>query len=131
VTGAAATAVAVAIIRHGGRCFLQRRAPAARVAPGLWEFPGGKLEPGEEPRAALLRELREEVGWVPDRAVPLEVVEHGYPFGTVVLHPFLCDAPPEPRPALATDLAWGWFTPAELARLAMPEANQALAVRIP
>jgi mutator protein MutT len=125
VTGPAGVAVAVAIIRHRGRCFLQRRDPAARIAPGLWEFPGGKLEPGEAPRAALVRELLEETGWAPDLAAPLEPLVHAYPYGQVALHPFLCDVP-GPRPALATGLAWGWFTAAELARLPMPEANQRL-----
>jgi 8-oxo-dGTP diphosphatase len=131
VTGPAGAAVAVAIIRHRGRCFLQRRDPAARVAPGLWEFPGGKLEPGETPLAALVRELREETGWTPGPALALGPLGHDYPYGRIDLHPFLCDAGPGPRPALATGLAWGWFTRAELARLPMPGANRGLLGRIP
>lgn len=122
--------VALAIIRHQGRCFLQRRDPAARVLPGRWEFPGGKLEPGEAPHAALVRELLEETGWAPDLAVPLEPLGHDYPHGRVLLHPFLCDLS-GPRPALATGLAWGWFTVPELARLPMPGANRGLLGRIP
>ena len=124
-------AVAVAVIRHRGRCFLQRRDPGARVAPGLWEFPGGKLEPGEAPAAALVRELLEETGWAPDQAVPPAPLGHAYPHGRVLLHPFLCETAPDRRPDLATPLAWGWFTPAELARLPMPEANRDLLGRIP
>lgn len=131
MTGSAGVAVAVAIIRHGGRCFLQRRDAGARVASGLWEFPGGKLEPGESPLAALVRELREETGWAPGPTVALEALVHDYPYGRIVLHPFLCDAGTDRRPALATGLAWGWFTPAELARLPMPEANRSLLGRFP
>ena len=53
--------VAAALIDGEGRVLLQRR-PAGRQLAGLWEFPGGKVEPGERPEAALVRELREELG---------------------------------------------------------------------
>jgi 8-oxo-dGTP diphosphatase len=55
------TVVAAALIDDAGRVLLQRRAPDRAMA-GLWEFPGGKVEPGELPEAALVRELREELG---------------------------------------------------------------------
>jgi 8-oxo-dGTP diphosphatase len=53
--------VAAALIDHDGRVLLQERS-AGRSMAGLWEFPGGKIEPGESPEAALIRELREELG---------------------------------------------------------------------
>ncbi|MEZ5748722.1 MAG: (deoxy)nucleoside triphosphate pyrophosphohydrolase [Caenibius sp.] len=54
--------VVAALIRgHAGRFLLQRR-PSGRDHAGLWEFPGGKVEPGESPRTALIRELEEELG---------------------------------------------------------------------
>jgi 8-oxo-dGTP diphosphatase len=52
---------ACALIDRGGQVLLSRR-PEGRAHAGLWEFPGGKAEPGEEPRAALVRELKEELG---------------------------------------------------------------------
>ena len=55
------TVAAAALIGQDGRVLLQRR-PPGRALAGLWEFPGGKLEPGEAPQAALVRELREELG---------------------------------------------------------------------
>src|SRR6476469_3795091 len=53
--------VAAALVDAEGRVLLQRRAPGRAMA-GLWEFPGGKVEIGERPEAALARELREELG---------------------------------------------------------------------
>ncbi len=53
--------VVAAVIERGGRILIAQRKAGARH-PLKWEFPGGKVEPGEEPRAALARELREELG---------------------------------------------------------------------
>nr|MDQ4088400.1 (deoxy)nucleoside triphosphate pyrophosphohydrolase [Pseudomonadota bacterium] len=55
------TVVAAALIDSAGRVLLQQRAPGRHMA-GLWEFPGGKVESGETPEAALARELAEELG---------------------------------------------------------------------
>jgi mutator protein MutT len=92
------TDVALAMIRQGSRWFLQRRSLDNPVLPGLWEFPGGKVEPGETPQAALHRELREEVGLILEGARPWRVIE-----GPVRLHAFLVEAAGDP----STALAWG------------------------
>ncbi|MFN8971783.1 MAG: NUDIX domain-containing protein, partial [Alphaproteobacteria bacterium] len=55
------TVVAAALIDPDGRVLLAQR-PESKAMAGLWEFPGGKLEPGETPEAALIREMREELG---------------------------------------------------------------------
>lgn len=109
--------VALALVGRTGRWFLQRRDPAGAVLPGLWEFPGGKLELGESPEAALRRELLEETGLVAVAFQPVTPVD-----GAVLLHPFLVEAAGDP----ATALAWGWFTPEEMARLPVPPANASL-----
>lgn len=115
------TTVALALLRRGDRWFLQRRHPANAVLPGLWEFPGGKAEAGETPEAALVRELREEVGLSLCGARPWPVME-----GSIHLHPFLVEAQGEPR----TSLAWGWFTPSEMLRLPLPPRNADLVARL-
>ena len=117
--------VAVAWIWKGDRCFLQRRDPAAWHLPGLWELPGGGVEAGENLEAALLRELAEELAWRPAAWRGAEALEHVYPWGSVRLHPFLCEGGGRP----STPLAWGWFTAAEALRLPLPDATRRLLLR--
>src|ERR1700674_4783328 len=67
-----------------GRVLIAQRPPAKHLAGG-WEFPGGKLEPGEERLAGLTRELHEELGIVPHTFRPLMRVRHSYPSREVLL----------------------------------------------
>lgn len=69
--------VAAALVDESGQVLIQRRPPGAHLG-GLWEFPGGKLEPGEDPRDALVRELQEELGIRALEATPLIAVRHDY-----------------------------------------------------
>ena len=80
--------VAAAIIqRPDGQVLLAQR-PAGKAYAGYWEFPGGKLEPGETPREALDRELAEELGLTVRRAAPWLVQRFRYPHAHVMLHFF-------------------------------------------
>ena len=115
------TDVALALLRRGDRWFVQRRALDNPVLPGLWECPGGKCEAGEAVEGALARELREEINLLPRALRAWPVLE-----GEVRLHPFLVEADGDPR----TELAWGWFTAAELRRLPVPPRNHALIDRL-
>lgn len=83
---------------------------------GLWEFPGGKLEPGEEPAVAARRELLEETGLAGGAVEPLLVHEFEYPDRTVRLHVYLIREP---------EGAGGgtWLSIDEIGALAMPPAN--------
>ena len=70
--------VVAALVRDGTRVLVSRRR-ADQPMPGLWEFPGGKVEPGESPTEALAREVREELGCQVEVGRIHEVVFHPYP----------------------------------------------------
>jgi 8-oxo-dGTP diphosphatase len=70
--------VVAALVRDEGRVLMSRRR-ADQAMPNLWEFPGGKVEPGEHPEAALIREVREELGCEIAVDGVREVVFHAYP----------------------------------------------------
>jgi 8-oxo-dGTP diphosphatase len=76
--------VAGALFDSTGRVLIAQR-PAGKHMAGGWEFPGGKREPGEEPRDTLVRELREELGIEVHDATPLIAYEHEYPHRRVLL----------------------------------------------
>ncbi len=80
---------AVAVIERDGRFLVQQR-PRTGLLAGLWEFPGGKLEPGETPRKAVRRELMEETGVRPEGLRYLTTVRHSYTRFWVTLHVFVC-----------------------------------------
>ena len=82
---------AVALIDPEGRILLAQRPPGKSLA-GLWEFPGGKVEPGETPEQALIRELKEEIGidtWSSCLA-PLTFASHSYPDFHLLMPLFAC-----------------------------------------
>ena len=92
------------ILDDGGRLLIARRAPG-RYIPGLWEFPGGKLESHESPEACLARELMEELGLEVRVGELLTAVHHTYERYRVLLLAYRCDLIlPQPlAPAPLTD----------------------------
>lgn len=83
--------------------------PEGKRLGGLWEFPGGKVEPGEAPEAALHRELKEELGCEVRVIEKLDPCEHAYDWGVIRLIPFVCelvDGGVEPHPHEHSELAW-------------------------
>jgi len=82
------TRVAAAVVLRGDGAVLLAQRPAGKPYAGYWEFPGGKLEPGESPRHALDRELAEELGLRVKRAAPWLVQEFVYPHAHVELNFF-------------------------------------------
>jgi 8-oxo-dGTP diphosphatase len=92
--------VAAAVLERAEGEFLLAQRPPGKVYAGYWEFPGGKVEPGEEPARALARELHEELGIEVERAYPWIVRVYTYPHGTVRLNFFRVTAwrgVPHPR----------------------------------
>jgi 8-oxo-dGTP diphosphatase len=83
--------VACALIDADGRILLAQR-PAGRSLAGLWEFPGGKLEAGERPEQALIRELAEELGITVSEAclAPLTFASHTYPDFHLLMPLYVC-----------------------------------------
>ncbi|TPG43196.1 (deoxy)nucleoside triphosphate pyrophosphohydrolase [Sphingomonas koreensis] len=118
--------VAAAMIDARGRVLVQRR-PAGKMMAGLWEFPGGKIEAGERPEAALARELAEELGVAvaEDALSPLTFASAPLDDRHLVLMLFECRRwSGEPRPIDADALQW--LHPREMASLAMPPADRPL-----
>lgn len=118
--------VAAALADGEGRVLLQQRPPGGHLA-GLWEFPGGKVEEGELPEAALARELEEELGIAVDPGALIPACFASAPVGTrhMVLLLYLCrEWLGEPRPLHATRLVW--VRPPEMRALAMPPADAPL-----
>ena len=80
--------VAAAIITHNGRVFATQRG-YGEFKDG-WEFPGGKMEPGETPQQALVREIQEELDTEIEVGELVETVEYDYPNFQLTMHCFLC-----------------------------------------
>jgi 8-oxo-dGTP diphosphatase len=108
VTASAPIPVVCAVIERGPQVLLARRPPGKHL-PLKWEFPGGKVEPGESPAAAIVREIREELGCavVITRALPRSI--HQYERALIEMIPFVCrlaEGSPEPHPHEHTALVW-------------------------
>jgi len=113
--------VVVGVIRKQGRILIDKRKPEGLLG-GLWEFPGGKQERGETLEAALLREIREELGIQIQIEHRLATVDHAYSHFRIRLHAFECTyVSGTPRCGSCTALKW--VRPAELDRYAFPAAN--------
>lgn len=118
--------VAVALVDADGRVLVQQRPPGKPMA-GLWEFPGGKLDRGETPEAALVRELAEELGIAVEHAclAPAAFASESLGDRHLLLLLYICrkwGGIAEPRHATALK----WVRPLELHRLAMPPADKPL-----
>jgi 8-oxo-dGTP diphosphatase len=120
--------VVAGVLTESGRVLVTKR-PSGAHLEGLWEFPGGKVEPGEAPESALVRELEEELGITVRVDGILDVIQHAYPEKTVRLLFYDCTRTAgEPR-----DLGVAghrWVAPAELRDEDFPPADARLLAKL-
>lgn len=116
--------VAVGLVWKDGRLLIQQRSGGVHLS-GFWEFPGGKLRPGEAPEQAVLREVAEETGIRVQVADPVPVIRYRYPEREVEIHPFVCRyLSGAPAPVAARMLRW--VMPETLRGYRFPPANREL-----
>ena len=117
---------AAALVDVDGRVLLAQRPEGKRMA-GLWEFPGGKIHPGEAPEAALVRELKEELGVdiTESCLAPLTFASHPYENFHLLMPLYVCRVwKGTPRPIEGQALKW--VRPVAMAALPMPPADKPL-----
>nr|WP_216671304.1 8-oxo-dGTP diphosphatase MutT [Mangrovicoccus sp. HB161399] len=114
---------AVVLVDSDGRVLVTQR-PEGKAMAGLWEFPGGKVEPGETPEAALIRELQEELGIDTQASclAPLTFASHSYDSFHLLMPTFVCRRW-QGTPSGREGQAMKWVRPKDLRALAMPEAD--------
>lgn len=95
-----------AVFTHENKVLAARRGPG-RALPGMWEFPGGKVELGETAEASLIREINEELHCEAEVGDFITTTEHHYDFGTVVLSTYFCSiVSGEPQRTEHEELRW-------------------------
>lgn len=121
---------ACALVDADGRVLLAQRPPGKSMA-GLWEFPGGKVEPGERPEETLIRELREELGLAVSEPclAPLTFASHVYPDFHLLMPLYVCRRwEGIARPLEGQELTWA--KPSRLRDYPMPPADEPLVAHL-
>lgn len=114
--------IVVGVIYRAGRILIDKRKPEGLLG-GLWEFPGGKVQPQEPFQAALRREIREELDIEIEVREEIATVEHTYAHFRVEIHAFECaHVQGDPRPLACAALKW--VRPSDLSRYAFPAASK-------
>ena len=118
--------VAVALIKNATNHLLITQRPLHVDHGGCWEFPGGKLEEGELPEQALVREIKEELGIQIEKHQYLGAIHHPYPQKEVQLFAFLVTEFSGVPQCLEGQLNYKWIAPQDLNPDEFPEANRKL-----
>jgi len=116
--------IVVAAVVERDEAFLVTRRPAGVHLAGMWEFPGGKIDPGESHADALRREMREELDTDVDVLDLVFETTHAYPERTVVLYFYRCALKDTPRPLFGQEMRWARRS--ELSSLGFPPADEEL-----
>jgi len=121
--------VCAVIEDHSGRILIAQR-PADKHLGLKWEFPGGKVEPGDAPNHALLRELNEELGCTVVITRTLEPFHYDYTRVLIEMFPFVCQlAPGSAAPAALEHVEIRWITPAEISNFDLAPADWPVVAR--
>ena len=117
--------VTAAVIQQKGKVLLAKR-PSKGLLGGMWEFPGGKVEPDESLKGCLRREIREELGVDIRVGRSFGIYEHAYSHFSITLHAFLCElVDGRPQPIEAAELAW--VSPMDLKHYPMGKVDRQIA----
>ena len=114
-----------AVIRDGERVLMAQR-PEGKAQAGLWEFPGGKIEPGETPEEALARECREELALEIESPSVLRSVIHRYPEKTIRLLLVECSVRPGSVPVPQEGQSVAWVAPDQMRAMDLCPADREL-----
>jgi len=126
-SGSSALVVVAAVIEQNNAFLVTRRQAGVHLA-GMWEFPGGKIDPSESHADALRREMREELDTDVDVEDLILHTTHNYPDRTIALYFYRCALKGTPTPLLGQQMRWA--TRAELPTLGFPPADEALIQRL-
>lgn len=122
------TPVVAGLVENGGRLLVARRPPGSWME-GFWEFPGGKVEDGEDPREALVRELREELGIEVEVLSLEETIQHHYEDRSVEISFFWCSVV-SGVPVGRIGQSFRWATPSEMREMEFLPADAPLIQRL-
>jgi 8-oxo-dGTP diphosphatase len=117
---------ACALVDRDGRVLIAQR-PQGKTLAGLWEFPGGKVEAGESPEDALIRELEEELGIMTKKAclAPFTFASHRYESFHLLMPLYICRRF-SGQPVAREGQALKWVRPADMRSYPMPPADEPL-----
>ncbi len=123
--------VVTGVLQSNKKIFVQKRLPQGAWA-NLWEFPGGRIEEGESPEDAIVREFYEETGFHVQIVRKYGIIKHGYTTYRITLHCFELALQKSheqslPSPVLTAATAYSWANLEEIAQLALPAAHRKLA----
>jgi A/G-specific adenine glycosylase len=113
--------IAAGVVKKRGKILITKRAEEGLLG-GLWEFPGGKVKPGESAQEACRREILEETGLLVNVGEPIATVRHAYTHFKIILHVFYCDFV-SGKASLDGPVDFKWVRPEALSNYPFPKAN--------
>jgi 8-oxo-dGTP diphosphatase len=124
--------VASAVLTNADASVFIVKRPPHKSLPGFWEFPGGKIEEGETPQAALKRELKEELGLSVEEKdlIPFSFVSMPYDTFHLVMLVFTCHTWQGHIQLLENQGQYNWVSPEDMVHYTMPKANLIIADRL-